>query len=47
MKTDHKQRREIYAWIDDKKKYILSTCESPTSREVNAAWRSAAEEWML
>jgi hypothetical protein len=47
MKTNHKQRREIYAWIEEKKKYILSSSESPTCWEVNAAWRSAAEEWML
>jgi len=47
MKTNQKQRRYIYAWIEEKKKSILSSCTSPTSWEVNAAWRSAAEEWML
>jgi hypothetical protein len=47
MKTNHHQRREIYGWIEQNQKSILTSSEKQTCWEVNAAWRSAAEEWLL
>jgi hypothetical protein len=48
MKTDIRERRTIYDWIKTKQESILSS--SVNNRDgwaVNAAWRSAAEEWLL
>jgi transposase InsO family protein len=48
MKTDIRERRSIYDWIKDKQESILSS--SVNDRDgwaVNAAWRSASEEWLL
>lgn len=51
MKTEICERRKIYEWIEAKQEYILSsTVSDPEDRDewaVNAAWRSAAEEWLL
>ena len=49
MKTTVQERRTIYGWIKDKQDAILSSSvkDRDDTWAVNAAWRSAAEEWLL
>lgn len=48
MKTTIKERRAIYDWIKAKQESILlSAADGCDKWAVNAAWRSAAEEWLL
>lgn len=49
MKTSIQERGEIYDWLKEKQESILSLTGSDPDDgwAVNAAWRSAAEEWLL
>jgi len=49
MKRTIQERRKIYDWIKAKQESILSSSvnEDRDGWAVNAAWRSAAEEWLL
>jgi len=49
MLKNQTERREIYDWIMKKKESILSSTaeEDRDGWAVNAAWRSAVEEWLL
>ena len=46
-KTTIRERRAIYDWISNKQESILSSVAERDDWTKNAAWRSAAEEWML
>jgi hypothetical protein len=47
MKTDIHERRAIYEWIKRKQESILLSTADSGAWAVNAAWRSATEEWLL